>query len=184
MNVDQENLNAGSFNPGITFGSGSGEGIASKRSCSRNQFGLDCSNQFGLDFYTNFLNRMTITNGGNVGIGTTTPGAPLDVQVAAGQSLQFRQDGGLVPGINVKTTGGNAGIMRLRNSMEVWPSDDATRAGKVDVRDNSGFPTITLDGQTGNLSLTGDASFRNMPGVSFAQSATLGKSHKPGPTAC
>jgi len=115
---------------------------------------------------------MTITNGGNVGIGTTTPGAPLDVQVAAGQSLQFRQDSGLVPGINVKTTGGNAGIMRLRNSVEVWPSDDGTRAGKVDVRDNTGFPTITLDGQTGNLSITGDASFRDMPGIRFGQAQT------------
>ncbi len=155
MNVDQANLNGGSFNPGITFGSGSGEGIASNRSGS--------GNQFGLDFYTFFLNRMSITNGGNVGIGTTTPGAPLDVQVAAGQSLQFRQDSGLVPGINVKTTGGLAGIMRLRNSVEVWPSDDATRAGKVDVRDTSGFPTITLDGQTG------DASFRNMPGIQYSQ---------------
>ena len=96
-----------------------------------------------------------------VGIGTTAPGAPLDVQVAAGQSLQFRQDSGLVPGINVKTTGGNAGIMRLRNSVEVWPSDDLSRAGKVDVRNTAGSPTISLDGQTGNLVAN------NLPGLEF-----------------
>lgn len=96
-----------------------------------------------------------------VGIGTTAPGAPLDVQVAAGQSLQFRQDSGLVPGINVKTTGGNAGIMRLRNAVEVWPSDDLTRAGKVDIRNTSGSPTISLDGQSGNLVAN------NLPGIEF-----------------
>ena len=98
---------------------------------------------------------------GNVGIGTTTPGAPLEVQVAAGQSLQFRQDSGLVPGLNVKTTGGNAGTMRLRNAVEVWPSDDATRAGKVDVRNTAGNATISLDGQTGNIVA------HNLPGVEF-----------------
>jgi len=96
-----------------------------------------------------------------VGIGTTAPGAPLDVQVASGQSLQFRQDSGLVPGINVKTTGGNAGIMRLRNSVEVWPSDDLTRAGRVDVRNTAGSPTVSLDGQTGNLVAN------NLPGLEF-----------------
>jgi hypothetical protein len=161
MNVDQANVNGGSFTPGITFGSGSGEGIASNRTGGQNQFGLN--------FYTDFLNRLSITNGGNVGIGTTNPGAPLDVQVAAGQSLQFRQDSGLVPGINVKTTGGLAGIMRFRNNIEVWPSDDGTRAGKVSVWSTAPSPTIILDGQTGNLSLTGDASFRNLPGIQFAQ---------------
>jgi hypothetical protein len=101
------------------------------------------------------------TSDTKVGIGTTAPGAPLDVQVAAGQSLQFRQDSGLVPGINVKTTGGNAGIMRLRNSVEVWPSDDLTRAGRVDVRNTAGSPTVSLDGQTGNLVAN------NLPGVEF-----------------
>jgi hypothetical protein len=56
-----------------------------------------------------------------------------------------------VPGINVASSGALAGIMRLRNVMEVWPSDDATRAGKVDVRSTSGAPTITLDGQSGAI---------------------------------
>jgi len=107
--------------------------------------------------------RTTWSTDGSVGIGTTTPGAPLEVQVAEGQSLQFRQDSA-VPGINVKTTGNLAGIMRLRNAVEVWPSDDATRAGKVDVRNTAGNATISLDGQTGN------ASFRNLPGIRYSQS--------------
>jgi len=116
-----------------------------------------------LDFFAggNTTPRMSLTNSGDFGIGTTSPGARLDVQVASGQSFQFRQDSGLVPGINVNSTGGNAGVMRLRNSMEIWPSDDATHAGKLDGRNTAGSPTISLDGQTGNIAA------RNLPGVAF-----------------
>ena len=74
--IDQANLNDGTLPPGtntaLTFGSGSGEGIVSKRTAG--------GNQFGMDFYTNFINRMSITNGGNVGIGQTNPLARLWVE--------------------------------------------------------------------------------------------------------
>lgn len=89
--------------------------------------------------------------GGNVGIGIDIPRSKLEVVVAPTQSFQFRQDG-FVPGINVVSEGGNAGIMRLRNAMEVWPSDDGTRAGKLDVRNTGGNATITLNGATGVIS--------------------------------
>jgi hypothetical protein len=71
LNVDQANVNNGAWTPGLSFGSGSGEVIASKRTAG--------GNQYGLDFYTAFTNRMVITNAGNVGIGTTTPSVLLDV---------------------------------------------------------------------------------------------------------
>jgi endosialidase-like protein len=75
--ADFGNTNDGTYTPGYILGtSGSGESIASKRTAG--------GNQFGLDFYTNFTNRMSITNTGGVGIGLTTPSTTLDVVDAAG----------------------------------------------------------------------------------------------------
>lgn len=70
--IDATSTNTGTKVPGILFGgSGSGEGISSKRSTG--------GDQFGLDFWTNGNNQMSITNGGFVGIGTTAPGSKLTV---------------------------------------------------------------------------------------------------------
>jgi hypothetical protein len=71
LNIDQAGVNGGAINPGLTFGSGSGEGIASSR--------ISLLNLWGLDFYTSSKPRLSITNGGNVGIGTQAPAALLDV---------------------------------------------------------------------------------------------------------
>lgn len=76
-NIDMAGTNNGFLNNGfatgngLTFGIASGEGIASKRTGG--------GNQFGLDFYTGFVNRMSLTNGGFLGIGTTAPGQQLEV---------------------------------------------------------------------------------------------------------
>jgi len=65
--IDQQNANDGVFNNGTTsgvglsFGAGSGEGIASERQAG--------ANQNGLDFYTSYTPRMSINNNGFVGIG-------------------------------------------------------------------------------------------------------------------
>ncbi|HKQ60269.1 MAG TPA: hypothetical protein VJS92_03225 [Candidatus Polarisedimenticolaceae bacterium] len=68
MNIDQSNTNDGALaGPSLTFGSGSGEGILSKRTNGGTQ-------QFGLQFFTNFTPRMLIDNAGRVGIGTLAPG--------------------------------------------------------------------------------------------------------------
>ncbi len=80
VNVDPQNVNAGFINSGstnssgLTFGSSSGEGIASQRTA-----GID---QYSLDFYTGFANRMTILQSGFVGINTTNPAGQLDVESA------------------------------------------------------------------------------------------------------
>jgi hypothetical protein len=71
LSVDPNNLNVGNVNANsLTFGASSGEGVASKRSGS---------NPYDLEFYTDFQNRMTIGNNGNVGIGTSTPTETLEV---------------------------------------------------------------------------------------------------------
>jgi hypothetical protein len=69
--IDQQNANNGVINDGstngtgLTFGITSGEGVASKRTPG--------GNQYGLDFYTEFANRMSISQAGFVGIGRQTP---------------------------------------------------------------------------------------------------------------
>ena len=77
LNLDQGNGNSGGFNNGLasgtclSFGSGSGEGIASQRSAG--------TQQYDLAFFTGFQNRMTILGNGNVGIGNNAPGFLLQV---------------------------------------------------------------------------------------------------------
>ncbi len=72
----------------IFFGPGSGERIGSQRNNNTYTCNIiPCSpicyppgkNLYGLDFYTGFKKRMSITNSGNVGIGTCTPSSSLCV---------------------------------------------------------------------------------------------------------
>jgi hypothetical protein len=70
--VDENNANNGTISNTLHFGAGnSGEAIGSKRTAT--------GNLWGLDFYTNSLNRMSIANNGYVGIGNSAPAAQLDV---------------------------------------------------------------------------------------------------------
>jgi N-acetylneuraminic acid mutarotase len=73
--IDQENGNTGTLSTNtLRFGNLSGEGIGSKRNSG--------SGQWGLDFYTNSINRMTVANNGNIGIGTISPQNTLDINGA------------------------------------------------------------------------------------------------------
>jgi len=56
--VDQDNQNSGTTANTLRFGNFSGEAIGSKRT--------ETGNQYGLDFYTASIIRMSISNGGNV----------------------------------------------------------------------------------------------------------------------
>ncbi len=72
LNLDQASQNYGTVANALTFGSTSGEGIGSDRTGTN-------VDSYGLNFYTDYAKRMTIAQDGNVGIGTTTPSLPLEI---------------------------------------------------------------------------------------------------------
>ncbi len=100
LTIDNQNGNTG-FTNALYFGNNNSEGIASAR--------LSSINSHGLDFYTNSLSRMSITNGGNIGIGTTNPTNTLEVngstqtnqlKVGTGTVLNNIQSGTITLGAN------------------------------------------------------------------------------------
>src|SRR5436190_238450 len=119
----------------------------------------------------NFTAPVTIANGVIVPMctGNAAQCAAGDIQVTAGVNathvvidvlgyfaapqemalndkiLQIRSDQGVVPGLNLTGTGGNLGILRLRNSLEVWPNDALTASGSIGVFSAAGPLTISLD---------------------------------------
>ncbi len=142
LNIDQQNLNAGTIANMLSFGDFSGEGIGSKRT--------EGIGRYGLDFYTSSTQRMHIAGNGNIGIGTNNPQALLDIGVGVNRNFRFKND--VIPTLEIASSNNNdalAGTMRLRNAIEIFPSSDGTRAGKLDVRNGAGIPTITLNGSTG-----------------------------------
>jgi hypothetical protein len=71
--VVADNDNDSNGVPDIRFGGTvSGEGVGSTRASGG-------ANQYGVDLYTDYTQRLSITNGGLVGIGTTSPQQALDV---------------------------------------------------------------------------------------------------------
>ena len=84
--------NTGSYYPGLAFGS-TGTVITSKQTPG--------GNQNGLDFWTSYVDQMSITPSGYVGIGTTQPNS----------LLHLRQDvsGNLGPVLSLINGGGGAG---------------------------------------------------------------------------
>ncbi len=121
VNVDQADANNGDIGYALRFGVGSGEGIGSKRTAG--------GNQFGLDFYTLFTPRMSITQLGNVGIGTGSPSATLHVVGNSPTSMALRiANGGIsVAGAGVSTP--TPAFIHLANATNIL-------AGYVTLIDN------------------------------------------------
>ena len=166
MNLDQANLNTGVLNngntngTGLTFGLSSGEGIASQRQ-------VGAGNRYGLDFYTDFARRMSISQGGlvGIGVGTNAPDAALEVAngdvridgnrllLSAATTGSFANDGlyydmaGL-PGINDDTgpflggyLGGALGGLGPTVACLSWDP-----SGNVWVNDNLSAGSLTVRG--------------------------------------
>jgi hypothetical protein len=150
--IDQDNQNTGTITNSLRFGNNSGEAISSKRNAG--------TNQFGLDFFTAGIHRMTIANNGNVGIGTNNPLAKLEIAVGDGRQFWFKND--LIPTLEITSANQNdnlAGIMRIRNAVELFPNTAGTVAARMDIRNKQGNPTIELNGDNGEIKA------RNMPGI-------------------
>lgn len=62
---------------------------------------------------------------------------------------------GKAPVINVGGTGINAGKLRLRNALHVFPSDDGSRGSEILLHDAAGTSTIALFGSNGSISAGG-----------------------------
>ncbi|MEO8087709.1 MAG: tail fiber domain-containing protein [Bacteroidota bacterium] len=121
MNIDQAAANDGtlsSTSPGLRFGSNSSEAIASKRTSG--------TNQYGLDFYTGGVNRMTITNGGRIGIGTITPGGgDLEIGsniIASVKNVRLNTSANIGSGYDIN-------VGNLENSLRIWCSGTYIRFG-------------------------------------------------------
>jgi len=76
LNVDQANVNGSALESALTFGNDKRTGIGSRR--------IAGSNQYGLDFYTHGLRRVTIDTLGNLGIGSSS--SPLYRLLVSGNS--------------------------------------------------------------------------------------------------
>ena len=85
INLDQGSANKGALSPGLTFGSKSGEGIASNRAAG----GVNAN---GLDFYAAFAIRMSLTQAGRLGLGTlSTRGATGNLRWPMGSHQHRRR---------------------------------------------------------------------------------------------
>jgi hypothetical protein len=116
--VDYNNSNTGSVSPGIRLGSGdTGEGISSDRAGT--------VNKDGIDLYTAFNPRLSVSNTGLVGVGTTTPAYTLDVR-GTGNFLSTAGNGVTgttsatssagISGANTATSGPTYGVSGTANS--------------------------------------------------------------------
>jgi hypothetical protein len=149
--VDPFANNNGTVGSGLLFGSlASGEGIGSKRTTG--------GNQYGLDFYTCSAPQVSITSNGNVGIGTTSPTAKLEVvgKVKADNILQWKTVAGATQQAET-----NAGYLCVSLSQVVVTLPPAPAVGdivRVTGGGSLGWKISQNSGQTilaGNLT-TGD----------------------------
>ncbi len=118
---------------------------------------IGSSNATPLTFYTNNVSRMYITTGGNVGIGTTAPGAKLDIVSTGTGSEGLRVDGAsggfafVVKGGSDYTSHIRAGATIGVNYFTTPPSNGLIVEGNVGIGTTS--PSAKLEVNVGLNSL-------------------------------
>jgi len=120
-------------------GPGSGEYLGSKRTAG--------GNLYGLDFFTNYAPRLSLSNNGNVGIGTTAPAATLHV---AGSTSTVRLEG--LAGTGTRVVSADA-------------SGNLSTVTTASLADNLGNHTATQDLNLGANALTGSGASIGSVGV-------------------
>jgi hypothetical protein len=139
VNIDSQDLNNGNptplnglGGPALTFGLLTfEEGIASKRTPN--------GNQYGLDFYTKNETRLSITNDGNVGIGTD---APLNILHVNG-NIGIRQNKLYLSGGDGWSSLSYNAHHDAANTAWVFP-DPVRTAVTVEMDDSQGTPRFEV----------------------------------------
>ena len=162
FNVDPGNMNTGSVSSAsLVFGSGSGEGIASRRTST--------PTQFTLDFYTGFQPRMSIFNNGSITIGGTNAEHTLDVtgdvgiRGGLGINTKDQQDPNwsFLPAIifgDFATSGEMITSQRGTNGPNQWGLDLYTRSTSRIAIANNGNVGIGRQPTANRLEVAGNAS--------------------------
>jgi hypothetical protein len=160
LDIDPWAYNTGALSPGLTFGSDfyTGEGIASKRNPG--------GNRWGLDFYTAFHKRMSITNTGNIGIGISAPVAPFQIHDSTnsinGARLALTQNASgstLFDGLALIHTWPNGYLWNYENGALLFGTSNNERmrvdsAGRVGIGTSAPTSMLEIAAQDG-LAITG-----------------------------
>lgn len=159
--VDHADANNGTLTNGLSFGSSLSEGVGSNRTTS--------VNQFGLDLYTNTTPRLSITNAGKVGIGTTNPSSDLHVHRnnLIGSSIKLTH---MNTGI---TTADGADLAEEANDLWLrnWENGGvkfSTNGQQRMVLDNGGNLGIGTQTPSAKLDVQGSALFTGNVGIGTA----------------
>ena len=148
--VDYPGANPGSYTPALRFGGGNtGEGIASARTSG-------APNLDGIDFYTDYLNRMSISNQGFVGVGTTSPQYSLDVNGGPNAG----QGNAILRGSNNFQNSGDTAILNLGDaSHAIFATNNfgiafhTYKAPSVVIWDGTGWVSIGSGSPLGPLTI-------------------------------
>ncbi|MCG3131848.1 MAG: hypothetical protein FLDDKLPJ_02658 [Phycisphaerae bacterium] len=152
IGLDALSTNGGDLATGIRFGdASSGEGISSKKT--------NGGNQHGLDFYAGNQRRLSIRQGGEVGIGTDSPNYPLTVVGGIGVDAANQNDGTIDHGLRFGEFGSGEGIASRRNSNGTNPFGldfytagqkrvSINNLGNLGIRTDDAWQVLTVWGGT------------------------------------